>query len=140
MSLDKAAKKYKKSLQDCADGAVRRAAKAKHNAHQAASRRRKKARKVRASDSDRSDSGRKIESEGVAAQSAHVAPPVVPLEQVTPAVVRRSSTRTSGAFGTSGTRGQCAICGVHGDIRWVVNSDCGIRRSAWKRFEPQDDP
>jgi hypothetical protein len=141
VSLSTAAKKYKKSLQDCAEQAVRRAAKAKHNAHQAASRARKKMNKVRASDSDRSDSDRKIESEGVAAQPVRAAaPPAVPPEQAITIVARQSRTRTNGAFGTSDTHGQCAICGAHGDIEWVVNVDSGIRRSAWKRFEQQDDP
>lgn len=142
VSLAVAAKKYKKSLQDCADAAVQRAAKAKHNAHQAASRARKKAKKVRASDSDRSDSGRKIESEERAAQSAHAAPSTVsPAQaQVTSAVARRSSARSYEAFGTSGIHGQCVICGAHGAVQWVVNVDTGIRRSDWKRFEPQDGP
>lgn len=139
-SLANAAKKYKKSLQDCPEGAVRDAAKAKHNTHQAASRERKKAKKLRSSDSADSDSGRKIESEGVTAQSALAAPVAVPPVQATPAFERHSNTRTDGAFRTSGTRGRCAICGAHGDIRWVVTASCGIRRSAWKRFEPQDDP
>ena len=141
MSLSNAARKYKKSLQDCDEQAVRRAAKAKHSAHQAASRARKKAKKLRASDSDFSDSGRKIESEDVAAQSVRAAaPPAVPPGQAIPTVARQSRTRTNGAFGTSDTHGLCAICGAHGDILWVVNVDSGIRRSAWKRFESQDDP
>lgn len=139
MSQANAAKKYKKALQNCPDAAVRRSAKAKHNAHQAASRARKKEKKVRASDSDRGDSGCKIESEERVAQSAHAAPSTVSPAQATP-VARRSSTRSYGAFGASDTRGQCVICGAHGDIQWVVNVASGIRRSAWKRFEPQDGP
>lgn len=140
MSSGKATKKYKKSLQDCPDEGVRRAAKDKHNAHQAASRERGKTKKVRSSDSDHGDSGRKIESEEVTAQSAHAAPPAMSSEAVTPAVARRSSARINGAFGTSDAGSRCAVCGVHGTIQWVVNVDTGIRRSAWRRFEPQDDP
>jgi len=140
VSLANAAKKYKESLQESPEAAVRKAARAKHNAHQAASRKRKKAKKVRSSDSDRSDFGRTIESGDVAAQSAPAAPPAVLPVQAMPAVVQRTSTRIDEAFEPVCTRSQCAVCGVHGTIRWVVNRDCGICRSAWKHFEPQDDP
>src|SRR5262249_48308285 len=141
VSWAKATKKYKESLQACPDATVRAAAKAKHNAHQAASRaRRKKTKRVRSSDSDRSDSGRKIESEEAAAPSRRAVSRAWPPEPATPAFVNGSRTRTNEASRTSGTGGRSAVCGIHGAVRWVVNVDTGICRSAWKRFEPQDDP
>ena len=144
LSLAKARKKYRESVRNCDDEAVRKAARAKHRGHQAAYRERLKAKgkdaRVRGSEFPRSDSCRKIESEGAATQSAPTTHPAESPAQATPAVARSLGTRSNGTFRTPITRGRCFFCGVRGEVGWVVDVGVGTRRSAWKRFDPEGDP
>lgn len=142
--LAKARKKYRESVRDSPEQAVREAARAKHRVHQAAFRGRLKAKadgaRVRGSEFRRSESCSKMEGEGAAAQYAPDAPSARPSPAATPAGARFLGARSDETFRVPVTRGQCFLCGVRGEIRWVVDKCTGTRRSAWKRFDPEGDP